>query len=194
MGLGDGRAALLSLLVRASKHSPPLGCPTRMAHRGDDDSLKTKELTLASELSSLRRRESDVARSLDEARVRLRRERTLRLFDHVRRASPCRARWDKMSGDGRVRACATCAASVYDLSELTRDEAEALLAKNENDQAETCARVYEREDGTLLAADCAVGARRRRFWRVVAVAVATLGATTLAAIRAESSSRAWRST
>ncbi len=99
-----------------------------MTYRGDTDPLKAKETALASELSSLRRRERDVARALDDARSELRRQRTvafsLPVLEDVRIASPCSASWEDMTGDARVRFCGKCAKNVYNLSEMTRDEAE----------------------------------------------------------------------
>jgi hypothetical protein len=154
-----------------------------MAYRGDSDPLKTQETALASELSSLRRRERDVARALDATRAELR-GRTLPLLDDVRIASPCSASWDEMTGDARVRFCGKCAKNVYNLSEMTRDEAEALLAQSERAEARMCVRLYKRRDGTVLTADCPVGVKRKNIRRVVAVAAGTLGAGALASVAA----------
>jgi hypothetical protein len=68
-----------------------------------------------------------------------------------------------MAGDDRVRDCAKCQQSVYNLSAMTRDEAEALIhARN----GRLCVRYYQRFDGTILLADCEIGrkgVRKRRF-------------------------------
>ena len=143
-------------------------CP--MTYRGDADPLKAKETALASELSSLRRRERDVTRALDDTRAELRRERTLPVLEDVRIASPCSASWDEMTGDARVRFCGKCAKNVYNLSEMSREEAQALLASTEGGM---CVRLYKRQDGTVLTADCPVGVRKKRVRRVMA---ATFGA------------------
>jgi hypothetical protein len=61
------------------------------------------------------------------------------------------------------------------LSALARAEAEALLAKH---GSSICVRLYQRADGTVLTADCPVGARRKRVRRGV---LAAAGAGALAA-------------
>jgi hypothetical protein len=63
-------------------------------------------------------------------------------------ASPCRASWDDMNGDDRVRHCRQCAKNVYNLSGMRRADAEALVARMEGN---LCVRFYRRADGTMLA-------------------------------------------
>jgi hypothetical protein len=84
-------------------------------------------------------------------------------LENIRIASPCRARWDDMTGDDRVRTCAACAKPVFNLSEMTRAEADAVIAKHGGDM---CAQLYHRADGTIRLADCTVatvGMRARTF-------------------------------
>ena len=45
----------------------------------------------------------------------------------VQIASPCKADWDKMDGDERVRHCQLCNLNVFNISEMTTDEAVKLL-------------------------------------------------------------------
>lgn len=96
-------------------------------------------------------------------------------LDGVRIASPCSASWDDMVGDGRVRFCAPCKKNVYNLSALSRAEAEALLRESEANEAgatgSLCVRLYRRADGTVLTEDCPVGRRRKRRRLVVFGAV-----------------------
>ncbi len=47
----------------------------------------------------------------------------------LRIAEPCHADWGAMAGDARARHCEECRLQVIDLSELTRAEAEDLLAR-----------------------------------------------------------------
>jgi hypothetical protein len=61
-----------------------------------------------------------------------------------------------MTGDERVRFCAQCNLSVYNLSDMTRSEAEALLYKSEG---RLCVRFYRRQDGTIITQQCPVGLR-----------------------------------
>ncbi len=144
-----------------------------MTYRDETDPLKAEEITLVSELSSLRRREEDVVRALDTTRSKLRNGRALPMLEDVRIASPCSASWEDMIGNAQVRFCGKCAQNVYNLSEMTRDEAQSLLAKTEG---EMCVRLYKRKDGTVMTADCPVGVKKKRVRRVVALAVAAFGA------------------
>ena len=85
---------------------------------------------------------------------------TVRL-DNLRIASPCPVRWEQMTGDERVRRCDLCELHVYNISRMTRREAESLLA---NSEGRICARLFRRSDGTVITRDCPVGLRaiRRR--------------------------------
>lgn len=158
-------------------------------YRTDRDALEGRLAALDKELEALRaqkrhlssvnEREAQVAREAEEVRKKLlqaRRTATVSLLDGVRVASPCSAGWDNMKGDDRVRFCGLCEKNVYDLSQMTRDEAERFVRENEAPGA--CIRLHRRKDGTILTADCAVGARRVLRLRVVgAVAgVSMLGA------------------
>jgi hypothetical protein len=59
-----------------------------------------------------------------------------------------------MDGDDRVRFCRPCGRHVFNLSAMTRDEAETLVNRHEG---RVCIRVYRRADGTLLTRDCPKG-------------------------------------
>ena len=98
------------------------------------------------------RRESP--RAIDVARER---RLLLPLLDNLRVASPCPQSWDEMDGDERVRHCWRCDQDVYNLSELTREQAEALVFAREA----PCARASTvAADGTILTSDCPPGRRR----------------------------------
>ena len=90
---------------------------------------------------------------------------------HVRVASPCKVDWDQMLGSDRVRFCGQCSLNVYNLSAMTRDEAESLIAANEG---RLCVRFYRRGDGSILTQDCPVGLRavqaRISYWTKAAAA------------------------
>jgi hypothetical protein len=106
-------------------------------------------------------RRSD-AQTIDElARVRrglASRERVdgIELAD-VRIGFACKQRWEDMVGDERVRACAGCDRPVFDLSSMTRAEAETVLATR---GLTPCVRFYRRPDGTVMTS------RRARERRV----------------------------
>ena len=61
-----------------------------------------------------------------------------------------------MFGDDRVRFCSSCKLNVYNLSGMTRREAERLVYLTEGS---LCVRFYRRKDGTLLTEDCPIGMR-----------------------------------
>ena len=86
-------------------------------------------------------------------------------------ASPCTADWNAMAGDDRVRHCGDCRLSVYNISEMTRDEAEAFLAQREG---RTCIRMFKRPDGTVITRDCPVGLAAVRA-KIVRLSLATAG-------------------
>ncbi|HZG54302.1 MAG TPA: hypothetical protein VEZ40_19530 [Pyrinomonadaceae bacterium] len=75
---------------------------------------------------------------------------------HVRVAAPCRADWGRMRGNERVRFCDRCSMNVYNLSNMTRKDAEALILHTEG---RLCVRYYHRADGSVLTANCPVGLR-----------------------------------
>jgi hypothetical protein len=77
-------------------------------------------------------------------------------LSHVRVAAPCRADWERMRGNERVRFCDQCSMNVYNLSNMTKKDAEALLLSTEG---RLCVRYYHRADGTILTNNCPVGLR-----------------------------------
>jgi len=91
----------------------------------------------------------------------------------LRIAEPCRADWEGMAGDERVRHCTLCSLNVYNFAEMTGDEVRALILRTEG---RVCARLYRRADGTVITRDCPTGMRamRRRASRVAAALVAAL--------------------
>ena len=83
----------------------------------------------------------------------------LRLED-LQIASPCGVSWDDMRGDARVRHCDHCTLNVYNISEMSREEAMSLIRAHEGDRV--CIRMLRREDGTVITADCPIGLARVR--------------------------------
>jgi hypothetical protein len=94
-------------------------------------------------------------------------------------ASPCTASWDRMTGDARVRHCAECHLNVYNLSEMTRAEAERLITTREG---RLCVRFYRRVDGTIITRDCPRALREliRRVSRVAGAALSAMMSLSLA--------------
>jgi len=99
--------------------------------------------------------------------------RALPLLDNVQVATPCEASWDSMRGNGRVRFCTRCSKKVFNLSAMSRADAEVLLRQHVG--AGLCVRFYRRLDGTVMTTDCPVGVRARRvmrsFWAMLVATV-----------------------
>jgi hypothetical protein len=87
----------------------------------------------------------------------------------------CKQRWEDMVGDERVRACGGCDRPVFNLSEMTRAEAERVLATR---GLTPCVRFYRRPDGTVMTTDCPSGERREK--RKLAVVASSIAAGTFA--------------
>src|SRR6266852_373139 len=74
-------------------------------------------------------------------------------------AAPCKADWNQMMGDERVRFCGACSLNVYNLSAMNRSDAESLVVRNEG---RLCVKFYRRRDGSIITRDCPVGLRAIR--------------------------------
>lgn len=94
-------------------------------------------------------------------------------LDRIKIASPCTADWRFMLGNNNVRYCGQCNKNVYNLSAMTRGEAETLIRRMEG---RLCVRYYMRRDGTIINADCPVGLRafKQRVSRITTAIFALL--------------------
>ena len=94
------------------------------------------------------------------------------ILETMQIASPCRADWNAMDGNDRLRFCSQCGLNVYNLAGMSRTEAEMLLRSR---GARLCVRFFRRADGTVLTQDCFVGLaalrRRLRLWTVAAASL-----------------------
>src|SRR5215469_13788158 len=108
------------------------------------------------------------------------------MLERVRIASPCTANWEQMIGDDCVRFCSQCNLNVYNLSAMTRRDAEDLIASREG---RLCARLYRRTDGTVLTRDCPVGLRAaiHKISRVAGAALSAMMSVSFAAAQNPSS-------
>jgi hypothetical protein len=79
-------------------------------------------------------------------------------LDNVRVAAPCNVDWDSMYGNERVRFCGQCKLNVYNLSDMTKSEAEDLVTRADG---RLCIRYYMRADGSIITNNCPVG-----LWRI----------------------------
>jgi hypothetical protein len=97
-------------------------------------------------------------------------------LNNIKVASPCSADWDSMIGNNRQRYCGDCKLNVYNLSGMSRNEAENLIV---NSEGRVCVRYFRRSDGTVITNDCPVGMqavkmRMSRFWTATVSLVFTV--------------------
>lgn len=90
-----------------------------------------------------------------------------------------------MTGDERARFCMHCEKKVYNISEMSRMDAEAFMRQREGS---ICIRMYRRHDGTVINDNCPVGLRKvrqklkagsikaARIWKTVAASFALVSA------------------
>jgi len=104
-----------------------------------------------------------------------------KVLSKVQVSKPCPANWREMRGDAKVRHCTHCALNVYNISEMSREEAADLIQKTEG---RLCIRYFSRADGTIITKDCPQGmqAGLRQTGRTAAVATLVFGLLGLSAI------------
>jgi hypothetical protein len=163
-----------------------------MTERDPVEALRERTALLEEELRQLDARKRERAAlegelhrvndELDKSRALLDRfgkKRALPMLDRLEIASPCSASWDDMRGDDKSRYCSKCEKNVYNLSAMSREEAELTILAKEGD---LCVRLYQRTDGTVLTQDCPVGVRRKRLRLVGVLAMGSSLAGATAAI------------
>jgi hypothetical protein len=153
-----------------------------MSYRSAQDALRERTRLLEDELRALedkrrasRHLDDEAARLSDKLQKskllleRMEQKRSLPMLDQVKVASPCNADWNQMQGDDKSRYCGKCEKNVYNLSAMSREDAELLILEKEGN---LCIRLYRRTDGTVLTEDCPVGVRRKRLRLLGVVAIA----------------------
>jgi hypothetical protein len=138
-----------------------------MAYRNDVDALEARKVALEFEVGAKAKERDEAARLLGEAKARAK----LPILDNIRVATPCHVDWNSMTGDDRVRNCDSCKKDVFNLSLMSRDEAETLLREKTGGM---CVRYFQRHDGTIMLADCTIGKRQRRNRRLIVAGAALL--------------------
>jgi hypothetical protein len=76
--------------------------------------------------------------------------RELPLLDNLRDV-PCAVDWQTMAGGERIRHCTRCRQNVYNLADMTREEAEALILGR---TGRLRMRYFRRADGTVVLHEC----------------------------------------
>ena len=74
-------------------------------------------------------------------------------LDNLLLAFPCPIKWESMDGDERERLCKQCSQKVYNISDMTKAEAEAFLAERV-ETGNACLFFYKRADGTIKTDNC----------------------------------------
>jgi hypothetical protein len=110
-------------------------------------------------------------------------------IDKVAIAAPCKVDWATMTGDEKRRFCEKCSLHVYNLSAMTKTEAEELLSEKSDN---LCLRFFRRADGTIIFENCPVGLRRIRdgfkFSLKIVASFLTAIVSTVATLAAENAS------
>jgi hypothetical protein len=153
--------------------------PYRASATPDHD----REVALEKRLEELRGTDAERAElegHLHELQAQAKRKR-LQLVGSVSVASPCSANWNDMQGSHTQRHCNQCEKSVFNVSVMTEVQAAHFIET----EKKACVRFFQRKDGTILTADCAVGLktrrRRNRFAAAIVAGVGLVGAASLAA-------------
>lgn len=84
--------------------------------------------------------------------------------------TPCAESWDEMRGNDTVRFCSHCVKDVHDISQMTRADAEQLIAKSGGN---LCVRYTRRPDGKIKT----VARKSRQIPRQAKIAASVLSAT-----------------
>jgi hypothetical protein len=92
-------------------------------------------------------------------------------LSNIRIASPCHEDWSKMTGDERSRHCAACKLNVFNISEMTKAEAEKMILSRLGKER-VCVKLMRRHDGTIITKDCPVGVSRIRKFRMKVASLA----------------------
>jgi hypothetical protein len=151
MAYRDQHAVLLDQKVELER--------AQEAVRTERVALDQQERSIESELQGLRTRLVETKPS-DGAS----------LLENLKIATPCPAKWEDMVGSNRERHCKDCKKSVFNISGMTKVEAEAFLASTPFASAQNekpCVTFLQRADGTILTSDCLVGQDRRRRLKVL---------------------------
>lgn len=105
-------------------------------------------------------------------------------LNHIQIASPCKVPWSEMTGNDKQRYCSQCKLHVYNLSDMSRQEAEEFVMERSG-KGRLCIKYYRRTDGTVLTDDCPAVLKKMRsavvfLMRVVATICSVVFSTVMA--------------
>ena len=72
-------------------------------------------------------------------------------LEDIQFKTECSVPWDDMSGDDTSRFCGKCDKQVFNITAMSREEAEKLMMDS---AGEACIGLHKRPDGTVTTADC----------------------------------------
>ncbi|MCW5823657.1 MAG: hypothetical protein KIT34_12700 [Cyanobacteria bacterium TGS_CYA1] len=75
------------------------------------------------------------------------------LLESLILAYPCPIKWETMSGDERKRFCEKCSMHVFNISDLSKEEAESFLKESLSSES-VCVKFFLRRDGTIKTNNC----------------------------------------
>jgi flagella basal body P-ring formation protein FlgA len=82
-------------------------------------------------------------------------------WENITVSRNCPVDWNSMKGDEKIRFCGKCNQSVYNLSEMTQEQAEEIIRQQNGDM---CIRMYRRPDGKIMTKDCPKPVIRPSVW------------------------------
>jgi len=89
-------------------------------------------------------------------------------IEKYRKALPCQANWDDMSGTDQYRICGACKLFVYDFSSMELPAAMQIVFQRESKENP---KFFKRKDGRFLTSDCPIGAKRGKQMALTIVGV-----------------------
>jgi hypothetical protein len=87
-------------------------------------------------------------------------------IENYKLGTPCSVTWEQMEGSERFRVCSKCTLHVYDLRNMSQQDAEQVVFQREGKAATT---YYKRKDGRFMTSDCPVALAIARRNLVLAI-------------------------
>jgi hypothetical protein len=93
------------------------------------------------------------------------------MWENITVSKNCPVDWNSMKGDEKIRFCGKCSQNVYNLSEMTQEEAEGVIQQQNGD---LCVRLYRRADGTIITKDCPQPKIKASVWLSAGTGLASI--------------------
>jgi flagella basal body P-ring formation protein FlgA len=82
-------------------------------------------------------------------------------WENITVSKNCPVDWNTMEGDEKIRFCGKCSQNVYNLSEMTQEQAEEVIQRQDG---KMCIRLYRRPDGKIMTKDCPKPVIKASVW------------------------------